>query len=131
MTTTARAQMCIATKANGEPCGAYAVTGSVFCMSHDPSRAARMAQARSAGGRARHGRKVGTPGTSEPVHLAELADVLVLLERVAVDLYGLENSVSRGRALVSVAAAFIDGYKVTELEKRLTAIESRLDNGNT
>lgn len=127
MTTTGTTKRtCAATKRDGSPCGSWAIMGSMFCTAHDPAWAARMAAARSAGGRARHGRKIGVTGTGEPVRLAELADVLTLLERVAADLYALENSVSRGRALVSVASVFVDSYKVTELERRLAALEGRL-----
>lgn len=128
MTTTTTRRTCSAIKTDGAPCGSWAVTGSVFCVVHDPAHAATVAAARQRGGRARHGRNIGSTGTSAPVTLRELADVLVLLERVCTDLYELENSVARGRALVSLAGVFVDSYKVTELERRLLALELRANN---
>jgi len=97
----------------------------MFCIVHSPERAAQVAAARQKGGKARHGRHIGSVGTSAPVQLNELADVLALLGRVADDLYALENSVSRGRALVSLATAWADCYRTTELERRIAALESR------
>jgi hypothetical protein len=83
-----------------------------------------MAEARRKGGAARHGRRIGPTGDNEPVKLATLADVLALLERTAGDLLQLENSVSRGRALVSLAQAWADCYETSELEKRVAALEA-------
>jgi len=84
-----------------------------------------MADARRRGGLARHGRRIGATGEAAPVRLVELSDVLALLQRVADDLYQMENSVSRSRALVSVATAWADCYKTSELEARVAAVEAR------
>lgn len=119
-------QKCTATTKSGAPCGAWATGDNGLCISHDPARAARLAAARSAGGRARHGRRIGATGDAQPVALRTLADVLGLLEETANDLRQLENSVSRGRALVSLAQAWASCYEVTELENRIAALESRL-----
>jgi hypothetical protein len=38
----------------------------------------------------------------------------------------IDNSIARGRLLVSIAHAFIEALKIGELEKRLEALESAL-----
>ena len=37
---------------SGEPCGGYAVTGSIYCFTHDPKSRQKRLEARSAGGKA-------------------------------------------------------------------------------
>lgn len=128
MISTATRGKCQAIKSNGEPCQSWAVNGSAFCIVHSPAHAAIVAAARQKGGRARHGRTIGTTGEAAPVKLVELADVLALLSRVADDLYAMENSVSRGRALVSLATAWADCYRTTELERRIAALEAQRDS---
>ncbi len=91
---------CKAHNKRGEPCGSYAVTGSDFCMNHDPARAAQMAAARVKGGRARHGRTVGpTAAPGQTVRLESVGDVLRLIERAVNDALAMENSLSRARTL--------------------------------
>lgn len=115
---------CAAVKSDGSLCRSWAVAGSAFCQAHEPARAAGMAEARRKGGHARHGRRIGTTGDSEPIRLQTLADVLALLERTANDLLAMENSVSRARALVALAAAWADCFETSEIERRLTALEA-------
>lgn len=64
----------------------------------------------------------------QPVTLATVADVMALLEDVATDLLRLENSVARGRALTSVATAAVRTIETSELEQRLSALESRMND---
>lgn len=124
MTTTA----CKATTRTGEPCRA-AAGASGYCFSHDPALASKRASARRAGGRARHGRTIGAVGAEvEPVALATVADVMRLLERTANDLAGLENSINRARAFVALAAVAVRTIETSELEQRLSALESRLSD---
>lgn len=120
-------QKCTATTKSGAPCGAWATGDNGLCISHDPARAARLAAARSAGGRARHGRRIGATGDAQPVALRTLADVLALLTQTANDLLTLENSVSRARAMIALAGAWADCYQTTELENRIAALESRVN----
>ncbi len=66
---------CMARRKDGKPCnGSPNVSG--YCLAHDPERAGAVAEARRAGGRARHGRRIGTTGDGASVNLATLADVL-------------------------------------------------------
>lgn len=106
----------------------YAVDGSAYCYAHDPTLAAQRAAARRAGGRARHGRKLGSVGVNvEPVTLATVADILTLLETTANDLNLLENSVNRARAFIALATAATKTIEVSEIEQRLQALEERLN----
>lgn len=122
-------QQCAGVTRAGEPCKGWAVGGSAFCITHAPERAAQLAEARSRGGKARHGRTIGVTGMSEPVTLRSLADVLGLLERTANELAGLENSVSRARAVIGLCTAWATCYETSELERRLAALETRLNGG--
>jgi hypothetical protein len=115
---------CAATRKDGSACGGYAVGGSVYCFSHDPLRAGAIAEARRAGGRARHGRKVGTTGDAPAVNLVTLADVLALLQRAVNDCFQLENSLSRARTLGYLAGIWADCYETSELETRVSALEA-------
>lgn len=122
MVTTAQAKRCQALNRRGEPCGGYAGAGSVFCFSHDPARAAERKAARSRGGRARHGRRLGAGGGA-PVEIENVADVVRLVERAINDLLILENSVQRSRTLGYLAGVAIKALEIGDLEARLSEIE--------
>ena len=109
MTTTR--QECTARRLDGLPCRAYAVTGSLFCLSHDPLRAGAIADARRRGGQARHGRKVGTTGDTPAITLSTLGDVLALVSRAVNDCLALENSLSRARTLGYLAGIWGDVFE--------------------
>ena len=64
----------------------------------------------------------------QPVTLATVADVMALLERTANDLAGLENSVARARAFIALASTATKTIEVSELEQRLQALESRMND---
>lgn len=121
------AKPCKAKTKKGEPCAGFAVGSGDYCFVHDPTRAAERAAARRKGGRARHGRTVGTTQPSASVAIDSVADILKLLEETAGDLRSLENSVARGRAMIALAAAATRTLEVSELEERLSALEQQLN----
>lgn len=123
MTTTR--QLCKAKRRDGLPCNGWAVSGSEFCLSHAPERAGQMAAARSAGGRARHGRRIGATGSADPVNLVTPGDVLRILASELQNVLGLEVSLSRARAVVAVCDSWVATWGGTELEKRVSALEGR------
>lgn len=126
MVTTGRG--CKATTKAGKTCNGFAVGDGDFCFAHSPDRAAERADARRRGGHARHGRKLGTAATGETVvTIATVGDILKLLEDTANDLYGLENSISRARALISLAGTATKTLEISEIEKRLEALEQRMN----
>ena len=121
--TTNTAKRCKATKRDGRPCQAWSVAGSEFCFWHDPARAADRARASANGGHARHGRHLVSTDDGEPVSVADVADVLALLERAVNDVLTLENSIARARALGYLAGAALRALEVGQLEQRLEALE--------
>jgi hypothetical protein len=52
--------------------------------------------------------------------------VLAVLDYALAEAMPLENSVQRGRLIVSIAHAFVEAIKTGELETRLAAIEGTL-----
>lgn len=121
MTSTAR--LCTARNRRGEPCQVRALAGSSFCWFHDPDKAAERKEARARGGRARHGRTMATAGGSGPVDLATVADVVRVLERSLQDLFALENSISRARAVAYVGSVAVRALELSSLEERVAALE--------
>lgn len=115
---------CKATTKKGLPCPNWAIQGSDFCFTHSPERAKDRAKARRRGGKARHGRTIGTTGErAKPVTFSNPADVLTYLEGVANNLARLENSVSRAQAQVRVAQAAISTWQTTDQEERIESLE--------
>lgn len=104
------AKRCQAITQDGTPCQAYAVAGSDYCFHHDPDRAVERRDARSRGGRARHGRHVGPVGQAEPIPLETMADVATLLRRTIDDTFQLENSLQRAKT-PTIPSPIPAGYK--------------------
>lgn len=114
---------CAARRTDGKPCGAYAHEGSDYCLWHDPARQLEAQQTRSKAGRVKAGRDLSPGDTAESITLATPADALAILERGMNDLFKLENSVSRARAVFAGVAAFAKLYETSVQEARLNAIE--------
>lgn len=114
---------CQATRKDGRPCGSWALTGSSFCFMHDPTRSAERQEARSRGGRARHGRTLTT--STGAVALGSVADVVKVLEGELGALLSLEGSVARARAVGYLCGQAVRALEVSELEARIAALEAR------
>jgi hypothetical protein len=96
-----------------------------YCFSHDPERAQEAAEARRMGGLRR--RKEGTISVAYDLPgLDSVAGIRRLLVIAATDGLGLDNSIARLRALVSVAIAATGLLKVGELEERLATVEAAM-----
>jgi hypothetical protein len=117
---------CAATKRNGQPCAAYAVAGGDFCFWHDPDRQADRDAACSRGGKARHGRAIGTTGAGDSVALSTVADVVCILRDTIRDCLALENSIARARTMGYLAGMAVRALEVSELEARVEALERTL-----
>ena len=118
-------QVCKATRKDSQPCAAYALRGSAYCFAHDPTKAAERKDARSKGGRARHGRSVAG-GQGASVELRCLGDVVRLLERAMADVLVLENSVARARVLGYLCGIATRALQASELEDRIARLEDHL-----
>lgn len=124
VTTAGHAKRCGAKNRAGEPCAAFA-GDSGFCFFHDPGRAAECKAARSQGGRARHGRRLGAGGGAggAPVEIETVADVIRLLGRAINDALALENSIQRARVLGYLGGVAIKALEVGGLEDRVGELE--------
>ncbi len=125
MTSTARA--CKSLTKQGKPCAGRCLPGRDFCLFHDPARAVERAAARRAGGKARHGRKIGpaaSAGELPAVKIESVADVLAVVTGAINDTLALENSNQRNRTLGALAMAALKAFEISELEARLAALEA-------
>lgn len=103
------------------------MNGSPYCFTHDPARAAQRAKAHSAGGKARHGRKLGSaPQPGKRVKVKTVRDVVRLLESEINVVLGLEKSLSRAQTISRLALAFVKCFEVSEIEQRLGALEAQI-----
>ena len=113
---------CSSNNLSGEPCRAFA-GNSGFCFMHDAARGKERALARRNGGLA-----TKTPHFADasrlPSKVAKIEDVVAILNYTLAETVGLDNSINRGRLLVSIAYGYIEALKVGEFEQRLEAIEN-------
>ena len=111
------------TKSGGRCPNAASATG--YCFTHDPARGGERARARKRGGAHR---RIAHNGNADalPKQVRTLPDVLAVLDYALLEALPLENSIQRGRLLVSIAGAFIEAIKTGELEARLDALERAL-----
>jgi len=101
------------------------LSGGAFCFWHDPDRKAEAQQARSNGGKARHGRKIDH-APREPVTLRKAKDVLPILEMAVNDALALENSIARGRLVGYLCGQVIKAFEVTDLQRQYDSLERAL-----
>ncbi len=117
-------KQCQAKKRNGEPCSASA-SETGFCFAHDATKGKERAIARRKGGLQRI-----TPHVADasivPKQTRTIADVMIILDYALQESLVLQNSIQRGRLLVSIAHGFIEALKVGEMEQRLEAVEMAL-----
>jgi hypothetical protein len=70
--------ICTATRADGQPCRAYAVKGSSFCLFHDPAHQEALAASRSQGGATPRRRTRRLPRLLDHMHVAEILGELLV-----------------------------------------------------
>lgn len=118
-----RERTCSGRNEQGEPCRQAPLQGGAYCFWHDPEHAAEAKEARRLGGM-RKRREGALAGAYSIDGLTSVPEIRRLLEVAGYDLLGLDNSVARARALVSVAMAATKLLDVGELEDRLAALEA-------
>ena len=118
-------KQCSANNRSGEKCKAFASGGGGFCFMHDETKGKERALARRNGGLA-----TKQPHFADaeilPSEIRRIEDVFIILDYAFFEAVGLDNSINRGRLLVSIAHGFIEALKVGELEKRLESLEMAL-----
>ena len=120
---------CKGTNARGERCHSRAMHGADYCYCHSNPGAWRAAQAR--GGEASHGPRAPLPPYNDSVDLTTsdgvrslLADALRLTRTGALDTK-VANALA---ALANSQRAYLE---LTDIERRLTALEEQLLRGST
>jgi hypothetical protein len=117
-------KQCQAKNKRGEPCSASANENG-FCFTHDATKGQERAIARRNGGLARI-----TPSVADkslvPKETRTITDVMTILDYTLQETLVLQNSIQRGRLLISIAHGYIEALKVGEMEQRLEAVEMAL-----
>ncbi|MCZ7537527.1 MAG: hypothetical protein M5T61_17560 [Acidimicrobiia bacterium] len=108
---------------DGRPCGAPPLRDERYCFAHHPDKAEEVAEARRLGGLRRR-RERAVAGAYEFDGLGTVESIRRLVEIAALDALGLENSIARGRLLISAALAGAKLLEVGELEARLAVLEA-------
>ena len=109
----------------GGPCKAQAIAGGRYCFTHDPASGKARALAHKKGGqrnRIEHG------GQAEilPATVATIDQAMKILDYTLAEIIPMENSIARGRLLISLVAGYVDALQAGEIENRLAAIETAL-----
>ena len=116
---------CRAKTESGDPCRAAPMRDSSFCIFHDPDHAEVVQQARSAGGQRR--KREATLATAYDFQgLTSIPEIRRVIEVAVFDAFGLENTISRVRALGYLAQVATTLLEKGEIEERLAAVEAAL-----
>ena len=107
----------------GQQCGAAPLRDSDFCLFHDPAHAETVQEARKAGGQRRK-REVTLATAYDFDGLTSVHEIRRLVEVAAFDAWGLDNNISRVRALGYLAQVAVTLLEKGEIEERLAAIEA-------
>ena len=116
---------CKARNEKGEPCRAAPLRESDFCVFHDPEYTETVQEARRAGGQRRK-REVTIATAFDFEGLVSVPEIRRLVEVAAFDALGLENNISRVRALGYLAQVAVTLLEKGELEERMAAVEAAL-----
>ncbi|MCA1625455.1 MAG: hypothetical protein LC768_09795 [Acidobacteria bacterium] len=117
-------KQCKAENRRGEQCKAFAGESGV-CFMHDATKGKERAIARRNGGLATKQPHYADASVL-PLTIRNSASVLIVLDYALQESVGLDNSIQRGRLLVSIAHGYIEALKVGEMEQRLEAVEVAL-----
>ena len=117
-------KLCKARKNDNSECEA-AASESGYCFAHDPARGQERAAARRKGGQATRAASLGNK-EALPTSVRTVGDVLTVLDYSLIEAIALQNSVQRGRLLVSICSGYLEAIKIGEFETRLEAIEQAL-----
>jgi hypothetical protein len=117
-------KQCKSKNKQGERCRAFASENGV-CFMHDATKGKERAMARRNGGLATKQPHYADASVL-PSSIRKIEDVLIVLDYALQESIGLDNSIQRGRLIVSIAHGYIEALKVGEMEQRLEAVEMTL-----
>lgn len=119
--------ICKARTASGKECRVPVLQGGEYCFTHDPAMARERAEARRLGGlRRRREKTVSTVYDWEGLTTVE--GLQRLLHIAVNDTLGLDNGVSRTRALGYLVQVALRAIEVGALEERVGALEDAMKN---
>jgi hypothetical protein len=114
---------CTALRNDGRPCRATPMHDEPFCFWHAPETADEAAEARRLGGLHRR-KKKSVAAVYGFGGLRTIADNQALLETAAIETLAIENSISRNRALASMATVGGKLIELGDLAERVAALEA-------
>jgi hypothetical protein len=117
-------KQCKSNNKQGERCKAFANENGV-CFMHDATKGKERAIARRNGGLATKQPHYADASVL-PSTIRNIENVLIVLDYVLREAVGLDNSIQRGRLIVSITHGFIEALKAGEMEQRLEAVENAL-----
>lgn len=116
---------CKSFKQTGEPCRAFVVRDSDFCLWHDPEHADEVAEGRRLGGLNRRRERIVSVAYDFE-GLSTMSQIRRPIEVAMLSVLGLENSLSRARTLGYLAQVAASLLEKGEAEERLAALEAAL-----
>jgi len=111
---------CQGTRGSGEPCRAWALPNSRFCLWHDPAQEGKRQEAREKGGRNKR-----TEARLTKLMPASLKPVLEKLMTGLDEVYDGTLEPRQASAMASLAGAIGRLYEVAEMEERLLRLEGQ------
>ncbi|MDO8674303.1 MAG: hypothetical protein Q7O66_23080 [Dehalococcoidia bacterium] len=116
---------CTATRKDGKPCGAFALS-SGLCYGHDPAR-----QADREAARARGGRNSSTAARLRGAIPARLLPIYDKLELALNEVHTGALDTRRATAMAALARALVAVLQAGELEDRLRQLEANIELSRT
>ena len=116
------AKKCKAITKSGSPCRVFA-GASGYCFMHDPLQAKARSAARKAGGRAN---KTPHSKARAPGAIRDMPGVMELIDYVLAEALMLQNSLERGRLLVSIIGSYTNAIQVGDMETRIANLEKSI-----
>ena len=115
---------CIFIKEDGQQCEGFAISGSEYCLSHDPySKDIRTERAKS-GGKSNSSQFVNDP--LEPINLKSASDISKALEKTINEVRTGKISIKAANTLGYLLGIALKAYQVTELDTKLDSINKVL-----
>ena len=116
---------CVHELRDGRPCQAPPGRDSTFCFWHDPGKAEDLAEAQRLGGARRKWERT-IAAAYDVAGLGTVEAIRRIVEIATTDALGLDNSIARGRLLISAALAAAKLLETGELEERIATLEQAI-----
>ena len=116
---------CSAGKQDGSPCGSPPLHDGAFCYMHDPRHAEDMQEARRVGGLRRR-RETTVAVAYEIDGVESVPQLRRVLEIVILDALGMDNTIARGRLLVSAVTAASKLTEIGEIAEQIARLHDVL-----